>query len=226
MLVEIDAFPPLSQANEDGLLAMGGDLSAARLEMAYRNGIFPWFSPNDPILWWSPDPRMVLYTDAIHISRSLQKKLSKQSFTITFNQAFNEVITACAAPRTPQHTDSDTWIVPDMIAAYTDLHHCGLANSVECWQDGKLVGGLYGVTLGGMFFGESMFSRVADASKVALITLCQRLAQCGFTMIDCQVKSDHLVSLGAVEIPRDDFIIQLNTLTQTTPINTPWRAHD
>lgn len=211
-------FPPVSHAFEDGLLAAGGDLSATRLLNAYRHGIFPWFNKNDPILWWSPDPRLVLWTDQIKLSKSLKKTIRKTSMTVTFDKAFSQVITACSHPR-QQGIDLEhsTWIHPDMIAAYNELHQQGHAHSVECWLDGKLVGGLYGVAMGRAFFGESMFSTVTDSSKLALVALCQQFQRWGFPLIDCQVYSGHLASLGAKEMTRNDFIEQLDLLCVQSP---------
>ncbi len=197
----VHAFPDVDYAmiQPNGLLAVGGDLSPARLLHAYQRGIFPWFSEAQPILWWAPDPRAVLLPEAIKISRSLKKTLRRGVFQVTFDQVFPRVIEACAAPRGHQN---DTWITNHMVAAYCELHARGFAHSVECWQDGALVGGLYGVAIGKVFFGESMFSRVSDASKVALVTLCQS----GYELIDCQLPSDHLKRMGATEIPRRDFM--------------------
>lgn len=192
----------LAETEPNGLLAVGGDLHPERLLNAYRHGIFPWFSPGDPILWWSPDPRTLLFPGEIHISRSLRKTLRRRRLGVTFDRAFPQVIAACSGPR---RDGAGTWLVPEMIAAYTELHRLGLAHSVEVWQAGALVGGLYGVALGRIFFGESMFSRTDDASKVALVHLSQRLTASGFVAIDCQVLSDHLVTLGAREVPRDGF---------------------
>lgn len=201
-------FPPLDLSLPDGLLAAGGDLSPDRLLAAYQQGIFPWFNRKDPILWWSPNPRMVLFTHEINITKSLKKLLRKNNYTITIDQAFSGVMTACSKPRPNQHINDDhpTWIHPEMIKAYTLLHELGYAHSVECWNDDKLVGGLYGVSIGKIFFGESMFSTQANTSKIALVALCQRLQQYSFPLIDCQVYSDHLASLGAREIARIDFI--------------------
>jgi len=197
-------FPDVGLAETDpnGLLAVGGDLHPERLLNAYRHGIFPWFSPGDPILWWSPDPRTLLFPGEIHVSRSLRKTLRRRRLGVTLDRAFPQVIAACSGPR---RDGAGTWLVPEMIAAYIELHRRGLAHSVEVWQDGSLVGGLYGVALGRIFFGESMFSRTDDASKVALVHLAQRLAAWGFVAIDCQVLSDHLVTLGAREVPREGF---------------------
>lgn len=192
----------LAETEPNGLLAVGGDLHPERLLNAYRNGIFPWFSRGDPILWWSPDPRTLLFPKEVHVSRSLRKTLRRRHLGVTLDRAFPQVIAACSGPR---RNGAGTWLVPEMIAAYTELHRRGLAHSVEVWQDGALVGGLYGVALGRIFFGESMFSRTDDASKVALVHLGQCLAAWGFVAIDCQVISDHLVTLGAREVPREGF---------------------
>ncbi|MFW5450154.1 MAG: leucyl/phenylalanyl-tRNA--protein transferase [Methylophagaceae bacterium] len=201
-------FPAVDSALEDGLLAAGGDLSPSRLINAYQCGIFPWFNRSDPILWWSPNPRLILFTDKIKISQSLKKTLGATSITITMDQDFTGVMTACAAPRQikTDQIDSGTWIHPDMIESYTALHQQGFAHSIECWHDGNLIGGLYGVAIGKVFFGESMFSTLRDSSKIALVVLCQQLQRWGFPIIDCQIYSQHLASLGAEEIPRQDFI--------------------
>jgi leucyl/phenylalanyl-tRNA--protein transferase len=198
-------FPDVSLAERepDGLLAVGGDLGVPRLLSAYRHGIFPWFSPGDPILWWSPDPRTVLVPGHIRVSRSLRKTLRRGHFAVSLDRDFDAVIAACAAPR----PGSDgTWLVPEMIAAYQRLHRQGWAHSVEVRHEGGLVGGLYGVAIGRVFFGESMFSRVSDASKVALVHLSRTLDAWGFGLIDCQVLTGHLVRMGAEQIPRTDFI--------------------
>ncbi|NQY26924.1 MAG: leucyl/phenylalanyl-tRNA--protein transferase [Piscirickettsiaceae bacterium] len=218
-------FPPIEQAFADGLLAAGGDLSASRLINAYQHGIFPWFNKNNPILWWSPDPRMVLLTNEIKISRSLKKSIRSTDLTITMDQAFNDVMTACAAPRADQNNDSgnDTWIHPSMINAYTELHQQGIAHSIECWQQEKLVGGLYGISLGNVFFGESMFSLQQDSSKIALVALCQQLQRWNISLIDCQIHSDHLASLGAKEIIRSDFISYIDNETSHSHQNKQWQ---
>jgi len=202
-------FPDAETAERepDGLLAVGGDLSATRLVNAYRCGIFPWFGEGDPILWWSPDPRTALFPERLRVSRSLRKTLRKGVFRATADRDFDAVILACAQPRT---VDKGTWLVPEMIAAYQRLHRQGLAHSIEVWRDGALAGGLYGVAIGRVFFGESMFTRVTDASKVALVHLCQRLMERGFRLIDCQVLTAHLVRMGAVQIRRADFIHMLD----------------
>lgn len=202
-------FPDADMAERepDGLLAVGGDLSVVRLVNAYRHGIFPWFGDGDPILWWSPDPRTALFPERLRVSRSLRKTLRKGLFGVSLDRDFDAVIDACAAPR---GDDCGTWLVPDMIAAYQRLHRHGLAHSVEVWQEGALVGGLYGVAIGRVFFGESMFTRSSDASKVALIHLCRTLADRGFQLVDCQVLTGHLIRMGAEQIPRADFIRMLN----------------
>jgi leucyl/phenylalanyl-tRNA--protein transferase len=218
-------FPPVEQATEHGLLAAGGDLSAERLLDAYRHGIFPWFNKNDPILWWCPDPRMVLHTADVHISKSLKRLIRRQDFHVTFDQAFERVMHACSAPRANQPTDPDnrTWIHEDMITAYNELHRLGYAHSVECWQQNRLVGGLYGVAIGRAFFGESMFSFVADSSKVALVSLCQQLQRWDMPLIDCQIYSEHLARMGAEEMPREEFIQQLQHLCEQPTIPFPWQ---
>ncbi len=192
-------FPPPYLAREDGLLAFGGDLSVERLLLAYEQGIFPWYTEEDPILWWSPDPRLVLVPKEFHTSKRLARIIRQGVFSVTFDTDFEKVITACSSPRSGQ--DVGTWIVPEMIEAYIRLHEEGYAHSVECWQQGELVGGLYGVSLGKIFFGESMFSKVSNSSKVAFAHLAQLLRKWDFSAIDCQVKTGHLKSLGAKEIP-------------------------
>ncbi len=209
-------FPPLARAllEPNGLLAAGGELSAERLIDAYQHGIFPWYSADQPLLWWSPDPRMVLMPSELKISRSLGKRLHKPDFEVRIDSAFETVMRACAAPRDGQ---AGTWITDDMVAAYTELHRRGLAHSVETWIDGELAGGLYGVALGRMFYGESMFMRATDASKIALAHLARQLHRWGFGLIDCQMQTSHLASLGAREIPRDDFVRQLTVLVNCEP---------
>jgi leucyl/phenylalanyl-tRNA--protein transferase len=216
-------FPPveLAEKEPDGLLAVGGDLSPTRLLNAYRRGIFPWFNAGDPILWWSPDPRTVLTPDRIHVSRSLAKTLRRGEFEVSLDRAFARVIAGCAAPR---RQGEGTWILPTMARAYERLHRLGCAHSVEVWRDGELAGGLYGVALGRVFFGESMFSFVSDASKVALVHLCQTLAARGFILIDCQMNSDHLARLGAVRIPRGTFSALLDVLCADTGRPGPWHT--
>ncbi len=202
-------FPPVEMAlrDPDGLLALGGDLSPERLLNAYRLGIFPWFSAGQPILWWSPNPRMVLRPADVKISRSLHKTLRKRLFTVTLDQTFDAVISGCAAPR---HDGCGTWLSEEMQQAYSRLHSLGHAHSVETWQGGELVGGLYGVALGKVFFGESMFTRVTDASKVAFVHLVRQLAHWDFALIDCQVHTSHLASFGATAMPRSTFTVQLD----------------
>ncbi|MBM3350830.1 MAG: leucyl/phenylalanyl-tRNA--protein transferase [Betaproteobacteria bacterium] len=211
------AFPPLSDALTDpnGLIAIGGDLSLPRLLSAYRQGIFPWFSDGEPILWWSPNPRMVLFPSALKISRSLQKTIKNKDFEVRFNTAFREVISACS--HTLRAGQQGTWITQDIIDAYCRLHEAGYAISSETWLHGKLVGGCYGVKIGRMFYGESMFHHITDASKMAFVLLVQHLTQLGVEMIDCQMKTAHLASLGAYEITRDEFIAQMSLLTSTSP---------
>jgi leucyl/phenylalanyl-tRNA--protein transferase len=206
-------FPPVSRAlvSPNGLLCAGGDLSPERLLDAYSHGIFPWFSEGDPILWWSPDPRMVLFPEELKVSRSLRKAVDRGPYETRFDTAFRDVIAECSAPRDGQ---AGTWIVPEMIDAYTRLHELGFAHSVESWRDGELVGGLYGIALGDVFFGESMFSRATDASKVALVRLVEHLRGRGCRMIDCQQNTAHLASLGAREIPRKAFAQQVQESIQ------------
>jgi leucyl/phenylalanyl-tRNA--protein transferase len=188
-------FPPPHLARQDGLLAIGGDLSRKRLLLAYQMGIFPWFSEGEPILWWSPDPRLVLYPDELRVSRSLKKVIKKGRFRVTVDRAFERVITACAASRLK--SNEGTWIVGDMIAAYCNIHESGFAHSVEAWYGDELAGGLYGVSLGAGFFGESMFTRISDASKVAFVMLVEYLQRRSCIIVDCQVKTDHLIRFGA-----------------------------
>ena len=214
-------FPPVEKAlkSPNGLLCAGGDLSPRRIVDAYAHGIFPWFSEGDPILWWSPDPRMVLVPAELRVSRSLRKTLARGAYETRVDTSFREVIAQCAAPRDGQ---SGTWIVPEMVAAYTALHDLGFAHSVESWSDGELVGGLYGIQIGKVFFGESMFSRAPDASKVALVRLVERLRADGVGLIDCQQATAHLASLGAREIPRSDFVLRVRESIQYPPTATSW----
>lgn len=201
-------FPPVEQATPEGLLAIGGDLSSERLLDAYRRGIFPWYSAGQPILWWSPDPRAILYLDQFRISRSLRKRLRKKTFSLSFDRCFRKVVESCAAPRKKDPVGG-TWITREMISAYDHLHAMGYAHSVECWHDNRLVGGLYGLAIGRGFFGESMFTVMTDASKVALAGLVGCLSRWGFSFIDCQLSSPHILSLGAIEIPRAEFLREL-----------------
>lgn len=198
------SFPPLEKAMRDpnGLLAAGGDLSPERLLAAYRHGCFPWYQDGQPLLWWSPDPRTVLFPEELHVSRSLRKKLRQGAFDITFDRAFRDVIEGCAGPRS--YADG-TWITTPMQEAYEKLHQLGIAHSVEVWQDERLVGGLYGLAMGRLFFGESMFSHTTDASKVGFVTLVERLRDWGFKLIDCQMPTQHLASFGARTIARQTF---------------------
>lgn len=213
-------FPDVEHAlvEPDGLLAVGGDLEPERLLYAYRNGIFPWYGPDQPILWWSPDPRLVLFPGQLHISRSLARTLRRRHFTVTLDTAFEQVISECAAPRPGQ---AGTWITPEMQAAYIRMHKLGHAHSVECWQQGRLVGGLYGLAMGRVFFGESMFTRVADASKVGFVTLVHQLQRRDYRLIDCQVHTGHLESLGAIMLPRREFTRLLEKETWQSD-NTRW----
>ena len=202
------SFPPVESATPEGLLAVGGDLSSERLLVAYRRGIFPWYGPGQPILWWSPDPRAVLFPEKLKVSRSLHKTLKRGHLRVSFDTCFRAVMQACAAPR-EQYPDGGTWITTDMVNAYCALHDLGLAHSIEIWKDRQLVGGLYGVALGGVFFGESMFSQETDASKVALVALVSKLREWKFALVDCQLPSAHLTSLGAQAMPRRVFLAEL-----------------
>jgi leucyl/phenylalanyl-tRNA--protein transferase len=251
-------FPPVETAlrEPNGLLAMGGDLSPARLLDAYRHGIFPWFNPGEPILWWSPDPRMVLVPGEVRVTRSLAKRLRNSGFEVRVDTAFAEVMRACAAPRpppgrapargapegspllcrdpsavsggvllagaAPHEGETGTWISPAMVTAYSRLFDAGYAHSMETWHDGRLVGGLYGVAIGRMFYGESMFSREPDASKVALVRLARQLQQWDFGLIDCQMETPHLASLGARTMPRAMFTARLAELVKLPHLPGPW----
>lgn len=219
-----DAFPEPTSAlsDPDGLLAIGGDLSAVRLLYAYSHGIFPWYHADQPILWWSPDPRAVLYPSKVHISRSLRRRMAKGDYTLSFDAAFTTVMEACAGARQHQ-PDGGTWISPAMCAAYAELHRLGHAHSVEVWMKQELVGGLYGVTIGRVFFGESMFSRQTDASKLALVHLAHQLDAWGFALIDCQVYSEHLANLGSVLVPRPSFLAALVEHCAAPAHPLPWR---
>jgi len=230
-------FPDVSLAlpEPDGLLAVGGDLSPQRLQAAYRHGIFPWYNHDQPILWWAPDPRAILFPEHLKISRSLQKTLRKtlrnESFTITTDKAFSKVVEACSGPRANDDDNDDssepgTWITPEMKQAYQQLHEMGVAHSVECWLDEKLVGGLYGVALGQVFFGESMFTRVTDASKVAFVHLVKQLTLWDFKLIDCQITSAHLESLGAETIHREQFIQLLDQYCEAPGKPGLWQIAD
>ncbi|HXV67938.1 MAG TPA: leucyl/phenylalanyl-tRNA--protein transferase [Nitrospira sp.] len=202
-------FPPVEQASPDGLLAVGGDLRPERLIKAYRQGIFPWYNDNQPILWWSPDPRAVLFPEKLHVSRSLKRSLRPGLFTVTLDTCFRTVMERCAGPRL-QYPDGGTWITPHMVEAYSRLHELGYAHSAETWMGGNLVGGVYGVAIGRAFFAESMFTRIDDASKVALVRLVRQLQAWQFRLIDCQQSSPHVLRFGAEEIPRQDFLALLS----------------
>ena len=201
-------FPPVEDADEDGLLAVGGDLTPARLLLAYRSGIFPWFNDADPICWWSPDPRFVLYPSQLKISKSMQQVVKKQTFQFSTNKAFKAVIQACST--TPRNGQNGTWITNEMQDAYLHMHQLGYAHSAEAWLNDELVGGLYGIRLGNVFFGESMFSHVSNASKFAFIQYVQQLQKENVQLIDCQLHTDHLESLGAAMIPRKTFMQHLH----------------
>ena len=221
LLSDTLTFPPPHFARKDGLLAIGGDLSRERLLLAYRNGIFPWYSQGEPILWWSPDPRLVLYPEELHISRSLKKIIKRQDFQITTDQAFQQVIEACAKSRLDNR--QQTWIVPEMIKAYCRLHQYGYAHSVEAWYRGKLAGGLYGLGIGKCFSGESMFTYVTNASKTAFVYLVTFVKALGYHLIDCQVRTEHLMSLGAREIPRKEFLKQLEKALAFPDLRGKWK---
>jgi leucyl/phenylalanyl-tRNA--protein transferase len=220
LLTDDLVFPPPELAQKDGLLAVGGDLSVERLLLAYQMGIFPWYSEDVPLLWWSPDPRLVLYPHELHISKSLQKVIKKGIFQITMDTAFRQVMTACAQIDRP--TQDGTWILDEMIEAYCRLHEVGYAHSVEVWHNSGLAGGLYGISLGRCFFGESMFSRQSNASKVALYHLVTYIKQFQFDLIDCQVTTEHLARLGAREIPRSQFLTELAGSLRHPTIKGKW----
>jgi leucyl/phenylalanyl-tRNA---protein transferase len=214
-------FPAIETALRDpnGLLAAGGDLSPSRLIDAYARGIFPWFNEDEPPLWWCPDPRMVMFSAERRVARSLAKVIRSGRYRVTMDTAFAEVMLGCSEPRPHQE---GTWITPAIVAAYTELFRRGCAHSVETWEHGDLVGGLYGVSIGRMFFGESMFARRSDASKVALITLLGQLERWNMPLVDCQVPTNHLASLGAREIPREEFLSLVHGLVRQPPIPAPW----
>ena len=218
-------FPPVTQALAEppGLLAAGGELSAEWLISAYSHGIFPWFNATQPILWWSPDPRMVLFPQELHIPHSLLRVMRKNQYEIRVDTAFRQVMEGCSQPRAGQ---DGTWISPQMVAAYTALHYSGIAHSVETWINGELAGGLYGVALGRVFYGESMFTRVADASKIAFVHLVHQLQRWQFTVIDCQMNTAHLARFGAREIQRADFMQLLAEGVSAPGIVLPWQFED
>jgi leucyl/phenylalanyl-tRNA--protein transferase len=215
-------FPPVSSATEEGIVAAGGNLSPGVLLSAYRQGIFPWFSEGDPILWWSPDPRCVLFPKEIHISRSMRKLLARGRFGASLDTRFDEVITSCST--VPRRGQDGTWITAEMRHAYRDLHRLGYAHSIEVWDSRLLVGGLYGVSMGSFFFGESMFSKVANASKAALIMLSRFLEEHGFDLLDCQVYSPHLERMGARLISREEFMNRLSEALKNKTIRGSWSA--
>jgi len=209
LLSEVLYFPPVYEASSEGILAVGGDLSPERLLLAYKSGIFPWFNPGEPILWWAPKTRMVLYFDELMVSKSMRNILNRNTFTVTFNQNFSEVISNCSSVK--REGQQGTWISQEMREAYCKLNELGIAKSVEVWQNNELVGGLYGIDLGSVFCGESMFSKVSNASKIAFISLAQHLKKENYKILDCQVYNEHLDSLGCREIDRDDFMKLLNS---------------
>jgi leucyl/phenylalanyl-tRNA--protein transferase len=213
-------FPSPYLASREGLLAIGGDLSPKRLLLAYGNGIFPWYSEGEPILWWSPDPRLVLYPAELKVSRSLKKVLKQDIFEVTLDRAFQDVIAECARVRLENH--EGTWIVDDMVQAYCRLHESGFAHSIEAWHDNRLAGGLYGVSLGKCFFGESMFTRITNASKVALVALVEHLQQLNFDFIDCQITTAHLTRFGAREISRSNYLDELSEALKAATLKGKW----
>ncbi len=221
-LSERISFPPPHFAESEGLLAVGGDLSEARILLAYQMGIFPWFSDDDPILWWSPDPRLVLYPSDIRVPRRLKRTIRQRYFHVTCDTSFDQVINGCAQVRLSNH--EKTWIVDEMIAAYCRLFASGYAHSIEVWREGRLAGGLYGISMGGSFFGESMFSKVSDASKIALAALCRYSQALSFDMVDCQMPTDHLMRMGAVKISRMRFLRELHASLKRPTFQGSWRA--
>ena len=217
-------FPDPSLADVDGLLAVGGDLSPQRLLMAYGRGIFPWYSENAPILWWSPEPRLILEPSRVHVPKRLERILRQGVFRFTLDTAFERVIAGCA--QTPRRGACGTWIVPEMLAAYCRLHELGFAHSIEVWSGGTLVGGLYGVALGGAFFGESMFYNEPDASKAGFVTLIRALDRAGFILFDCQQTTAHMVRFGGFEVPRDEFLSRLEQALELPSPRGPWSLRD
>jgi len=215
------AFPPPAYAEPDGLLAIGGDLNIDRLLTAYSSGIFPWFNPDDPILWWSPDPRPIFIPGQIRVTKSLRKTINKNTFKITIDKAFKDVLEGCA--KTPRRGETATWLTEEMKEAYTHLHLHGYAHSVEAWQNNELVGGLYGISLGKAFFGESMFHSVTNASKVAFYYLSEFLAQQKFHFIDGQVTNPHLLSLGAIEVSREEYLLRLHKAMKFSTEREIWK---
>ncbi|MFK7971349.1 MAG: leucyl/phenylalanyl-tRNA--protein transferase [Bacteroidia bacterium] len=219
-LTDTIEFPDPAYAPPSGILAVGGDLKPERLLFAYEQGIFPWYSDDEPIIWWSPDPRFVLFPENLKVSKSMRQVLRRETFKITYDEVFPAVIKACA--KVPRDGQSGTWITDEMVEAYIHLHKLGYAHSVEAWQHGKLVGGLYGISLGNAFFGESMFAKASNASKAAFITLVQALSSQGFEMIDCQMPTDHLASLGAETISRDQFLELLPGYVENETLQGDW----
>lgn len=217
-------FPNPTLAEQDGLLALGGDLKPDRLLLAYRNGIFPWYSKGEPILWWSPDPRFVLFPSKLHVSKSIRPILNNPPFTLTFDRAFEQVIRQCKA--VPRPGQEGTWITEEMQAAYCDMHQLGWAHSVEVWEGDQLVGGVYGISMGQAFCGESMFAKVSDASKFGFIKFVRWLESRNFSMVDCQVYTDHLSRFGAEEIPRSDFLKLLDEALQMKSIQGSWTIYE
>ena len=214
-------FPSPDSASEEGLVAVGGEITTVRVLSAYRQGIFPWYSEDQPVLWWSPEPRAVLYPDEIKISRSLKKTLRKKNMRVTADQAFGEVIKACAGPRI-QSPGGGTWITDEMMVTYTQLHEMGYGHSIEVWIDEKLVGGLYGLALGSAFFGESMYSHAPDASKVALVHLTKYASSTGIVFIDCQLPTEHLSSMGAIDISRNEYLATLKDALKHNDCTERW----
>ena len=221
LLNAVPEFPPVEYSEPDGVLAVGGDLSVERLLNAYSNGIFPWYSPGEPIIWWAPDPRMVLYPSEIKVSKSMRSVMRNKGFQVTYDKAFKSVMTACG--EVPRIGQAGTWITEEMLEGYYQLHLAGYAHSVEVWQGEELVGGLYGVSLGHVFYGESMFAKVSNASKVGFIQLVQLLDKLGFEVIDCQVHTEHLESMGAYLIPRKQFIKHLVDGLQHPTLKGSWQ---
>jgi len=213
-------FPPVDSADQHGILALGGELTVERLINAYSHAIFPWYDEDQPVIWWSPDPRFVLFPEKLRVSKSMRQVIKRGIFEIRFDTAFRDVISSCA--ETPRRHERGTWITPDMLEAYCMLHENGYAHSVEAWRDGKLAGGLYGVSLGSMFFGESMFTREANASKAAFITLVTKLINHGFSLVDSQVHTNHLESLGAEEIPRTEYLEYLSLGLSRSTLKGNW----
>jgi len=218
-------FPSPNSASEEGLVAVGGEITTKRVLSAYRQGIFPWYSEDQPVLWWSPEPRAILYPDGIKISRSLKKTLRHSKFSITADTAFSEVIKACAGPRT-QSPSGGTWITAEMMDTYNRLHQLGYGHSIEVWDEEKLVGGLYGLSLGSAFFGESMFSHKTDASKLALVYLAKFSKSSGIDFIDCQLPTNHLTSMGAINVSRKEYLRILETALKNQDHTKHWQLED